>query len=325
MQAFVTGATGFLGSHLVDLLLREGHEVVCLVRPSSNLQWLKNKSVRFVEGDLSLRGDAIASALKTTDWFFHLAGLIQATDSADFFKINEDGTQTCLEACVTHALQLKRFVLVSSVAAAGLVPRGMILEESMSPTPFDIYGASKLAGEQVALSYRDRLPVVALRPSAIYGVRDRLTFPLFKSASKGFCFVPGGEERTISLVHTEDVAAACVWAAGAENAIGEVFFVTDGGRHTWQSFGNALCQVLDRKVIRVPIPKIIFQGVVVLEMLRARLLHQTPRMRKGYVQQFFSSWNISNDKIRKAGFVPKVDLISGIRKTVEGYRQIGWL
>ena len=325
MKVFVTGATGFLGSHLVDLLLREGHEVICLVRPSSNLRWLEKKPVQLVEGDLSLRTPAVVKALKNSDWFFHLAGLIQSSHREEYFRVNEEGTRSCLEACLTHAPGLKRFVLVSSVAAAGLPSQDRAMDETSIPAPFDVYGESKLAGEKAALSYRDKLPLVILRPPAIYGVRDRLTFPIFKSAAKGFCFVPAGKERQISLIHVEDIAAACLWAARSDKAVGEIFFVTDGERHTWQSFGKTLCQVLDRKVVRVPVSKTVFRGVVALEGLWALLMHQTPRLRKGYVRQFFGSWNISSDKIRKAGFVPRIDLIPGIRKTVDGYLSLGWI
>src|SRR3989338_1139859 len=142
MKAFVTGATGFLGSTLVDQLLQEGHEVVCLVRRSSNLQWLVGKPVRLVYGNLSPDHPAFQEGLQKADWFFHVAGLLSTANPQDYYQVNVEGTRVCLDACLKHAPALQRFVFVSSLAACGPASNGQLIDENTFPNPMTEYGKS---------------------------------------------------------------------------------------------------------------------------------------------------------------------------------------
>lgn len=325
MKAFVTGATGFLGSHLVDLLLQERHEVFCLIRSTSNLRWLKNKPVKIIEGDLKLNDPGLKEGLKNADWCFHVAGLISTIHPQDYFTVNAGGTRHCLNACLQAAPNLKRFVLVSSIAACGPSPKGQFVDEKTPPHPLTVYGQSKLEGERIALSYQNRLPIVILRPPAIYGPRDKMILPLFRLAKKGLFFVPGGKPRYITLAYVEDVARACLWAATQEKAVGEIFFIADGDLYPWQDVADILGVCFYRKVFKIPIPKSLIWPVAFLEEARAKILRQRPKMNRGHVRQFFRSWGISIDKIKSCGFQPRFNLEAGMKTTVAGYRQLGWI
>lgn len=341
MKAFVTGGTGFLGSHLVDLLLAEGHEVTCLVRPASNLRWLKGKKVRLIQGGLFHGNAGLPAGLKNADWCFHAAGVVSTTDPQEYFNVNAGGTRHCLEACLKAAPNLKRFVLISSIAAAGPSLNGGMLDETVKPHSTTIYGESKLEAERIALGYKPRMPIAVLRPPAIYGPRDRMILPVFKmAASQKIFFYPagpaawrsGGYSKTaraggpqVTMAYVEDAARACLWAAKSEKAAGEIFYVGDGDLYRWQDIGDALAAALHHKVRKIPALKSFVLPLAWAEEFRARVFHGTPRIHRGYVDQCFQSWRCSVDKITAAGFVPRFDLASGMRACVAGYRQIGWL
>lgn len=326
MKVFVTGGTGFLGSHLTDLLLLHGHDVYCLVRPASDLRWLKNKPVKLVQGELLPGNRGLQEGLKNADWCFHAAGIISATSPQAYFQINAGGTRHCLDACLKAAPNLKRFVLVSSIAACGPSRDGRPVEEGTKPQPVTLYGQSKLEGERIALGYKNRLPVSVIRPPAIYGPRDAMIYPVFKMAKKGFFAVPFGRPRTISMAYVEDVTGACHWAAKSDKAPGEVFFIGDGDLYSWQDVADTLAGIFNHPVRKIPVPKTLMWPVALAEELRCKITHQTPRVHRGHVRQFFrSSWGIHIDKIKGAGFQPRFNLEAGMQATVAGYRQLGWL
>jgi len=325
MKAFVTGATGFLGSHLVDLLLSEGHDVTCLVRRSSNLRWLQNKKVQCVEGDLFPENAGLRGGLQDADWCFHVAGLISSPDPQKYYQVNAGGTRHCLDACLRAAPNLKRFVLVSSIAASGPSPNGKSMDETMTPNPSTEYGKSKLEAEKIALSYQSKLPISIIRPPAIYGPRDTMIFPVFKMARKGFFVVPSDKKILITMAYVEDVAGACFWAAQSERANGETYFIADGDSYRWHDIADTLANIFYRKVRKIPVFKSIMWPIAFAEEKRAQLFGKKPRLHRGQIRQFFRSWCFNIDKIKKAGFTPKFNLESGMKTTVAGYRQMGWL
>ncbi len=326
MKIFVTGGTGFLGSHLVDTLLNEGHEVTCLVRSSSNLRWLKGKSVRLVQGDLLPDNFGLREGLKNADGCIHAAGVISTTNPKDYYRINAGGTRHCLEAAAKVAPNLKRFVLLSSIAAAGPSRNGVSIHEGMESKPITLYGHSKLEAEKILLTFKSRLPVTILRPPAIYGPRDRMILPVFKMAKRHLYFKPFGRPRYISMAYVEDVARACLWAAKTEKANGEIFYVTDGDSYPWEDIADTLAQIFHHKVFKIAAPKSILWPVAFVSELLALTKKKIPPITRVHVKQFYApGWNIDVSKIRAAGFHPRFNLQEGMQASVAGYRQLGWL
>lgn len=325
MKAFVTGATGFLGSHLVDLLLQEGHEVRALVRKTSDLRWLKNRRIQIVYGNLTPGDAGLLQGLKEIDWCFHAAGLISTTSAQDYFTVNAGGTRHCLDACLKSTPKLKRFVLVSSIAACGPSQNGKALNETTPPHPLTDYGKSKLESEKIALQYKDRLPVTILRPPAIYGPRDKMILPVFRLAKRRLFFLPGLKPRYVSMVYVEDVARACLWAARAEAAVGEIFFIADGDIYAWQDIADCLAVLFYHKVFKIPLAKTPLWLTASLAEGWAKLRRHSPHLHRGHIRQFFRPWPIDITKIKSAGFTPRFHLEEGMKATLAGYRQMGWL
>src|SRR4030042_1031294 len=176
----VTGGTGFLGSHLVDYLLSEGHKVRCIVRKSSNLKWLQNKPIEiFVTGLFDK--DKLRDVLKGVDYLFHVAGVVKAKKPEGYFKGNVETTRNLLEVVKEVNPNIKRILVVSSQTACGPSLDGKHCNEETKQHPITTYGRSKFAQEELAKSYMNELPITIVRPPAVYGERDTEIYLFFKT------------------------------------------------------------------------------------------------------------------------------------------------
>ena len=238
-SAFVTGGTGFVGSHLVQILLQHGYSVTCLVRDRSKLRWLSGLDVRLVQGDCSCP-DTLTSAVRGQHIVFHAAGLTKARKTRDFFTVNHIGTRNVLQACALQNPAIEKFIFVSSLAAAGPSPDGQPVKTTDTPRPVSDYGRSKLLAETETLSYRELFPVVILRPSAVYGPRDTDVFELFRMSSRGYVLNLAGGERYINPCYVEDLAQALLLAAEKPTTNGSIYFVAEERPYTLSAFRKEL-------------------------------------------------------------------------------------
>lgn len=203
-KALVTGANGFVGSHLVEALLHRGYRVRCLVRKTSNLRWLSGLNVEYVYCDIAEK-DSLRDAVRGVDFVFHCAGLTKARNREEYFKANAEGTKNLVEVCLKHNPELKRFVYVSSQAAVGPGSDEKPLNEEAPCRPVTHYGESKLEGEKIVLAYVSRLPITIVRPPAVYGPRDTDILGFFKVANSRFRVSFGLGQSFLSLVYVKDL------------------------------------------------------------------------------------------------------------------------
>ncbi|HVX88609.1 MAG TPA: NAD(P)-dependent oxidoreductase, partial [Gemmatimonadales bacterium] len=216
MRFFLTGATGFVGGHVVDQLLAAGHEVTALVRSPARAQGMADRGVRLVPGDLHDRA-ALAAGAADAEVVLHVAALTGAVNEAEFLAANREGTANVLAACVQAATR-PRLVSVSSMAAGGPARRGVPKRDAADDRPVTMYGRSKLAGELVLRGSQH--PWVILRPPTVYGPRDRDNLlTVFKAARTGFAPVFGDGSMELSAIYVEDLAAATVLAGTAEGVV----------------------------------------------------------------------------------------------------------
>jgi nucleoside-diphosphate-sugar epimerase len=314
---FLTGATGFVGSHIAESLRNAGYRVRCAVRVTSDTRWLRDLDVETVTTDLA-SPLAVADALSGAEHVVHAAGLTRARRDTEYFAVNADVTEIVAGAAVTAGV--KRFVLVSSLAARG--PDG-------SRGPASAYGASKLEAERrlVAVtkasgSMQPRL----LRPGGVYGPRDTDLLPLFRLAASGFVPVPGVVGR-LQPVYAEDVAAAALRALG-ESAVEEGPFALGGPEiHTWEEIAQSLGSAVGRTVRPIRVPVGLFLAAGTIGELAAALLRRAPELDRRRARDLTSlDWTCELDPAeRELGWRPSVSLQEGLSEAAAWYREMGWL
>lgn len=325
MRALVTGASGFIGSNLVDRLLAEGAQVKCLVRPRSNLIWLGGKPLTLVSGDF-YDPASLAPAVQDVDVVFHVAGATRAARRSGYFLGNLEATRNLLLACEEYGPKDQKLLFVSSLAAAGPSSRTP-LSEDQEPCPVSAYGESKLAAEKAVLAFGRRRPVTIIRPPAVYGPRDRDTFMLFKSVQRGLHVIPGRGVQKVCLVHVQDLVTGILQAVRSELAPGRVYYICGEGHYDWQTVGDYLGRALGRRFWTLYVP----WGVMGLVALGGSLASQFTRSptlmsldKRRDMRQ--DNWLCSYERGRaEIGFQPAIGLLSGLATTAAWYKEMGWL
>jgi dihydroflavonol-4-reductase len=325
-SVLVTGATGFVGGRLVEKLLQEGCSVTCLVRDTSDTRTLEKMPVRLVAGDLE-KPHKMWDAIRGLDTVYHVAGAIKAADREQYFRINQIGTRRLLETVAENNPGLSRFIHVSSLAAAGPSPAGRGLTENENPNPISWYGESKLRSEEEVLKYADAFRVTILRPSAVYGPGDRETLMIFRMIKRGCLFTPGRFIRHFSLVHVDDLTAALILAGNQDTGSGEVFYISRPESYTWAEVGQAIARSLGANFRGVSFPASIAAMAGFAGDLWSCLSGRPATINSQKIKELLQpSWLCDPSKARTGlGFLPQIDLESGISGTVRWYREHGWL
>lgn len=327
MRAFVTGANGFLGSHLVDRLLERGDEVHVLVRKTSNLQWLLGKDVQYHYGDVfSGNPKGLQDGVNAADVVFHLAGVLRAHRTSAYYEVNVQGTVNVCEACL-HNPSLKRVVVVTSLAAHGPNAEGKIAFEDDECHPMGDYGKSKRDAEIVALKYADRIPITIVRPPAIYGPRDDQVFAFFRMVKRGVAFLPGNGRGVLNMSHVHDVVSGLLLAAEHPKAVSETFFIGEDENHSWRDATDAIAESLSRRAAKIPVPGMLVYAVCAAAELAGRVTKRTFPLNLAYADNFLQkSWAMDVGKAKRLlGYQPKFSLKSGAADAAQWYFQEGWL
>lgn len=325
MLALVTGGQGFIGSHLCERLIAAGHGVRVLARPTSDLTHLDGLRLEIVRGDLVGEGD-LGQAVAGVDWVFHLAGALKGFREEDLLRVNRDGTRRLTEACLAHAPQLSRFVLVSSLAAAGPSPGGRIpLLEDAPARPLTWYGKSKLEAETVVKN--SGLPSVIVRPPIVFGPRDRDVYSYFQIAKRGLLPVPGRRDRFYSLVFGPDLAEGILRAAEVSTEAGEIFHLTGPEVVAWSELGEKIAAALGARGRVLHLPEFGLRGAGRVADAVARLRGRPEIFSsQKIVEMLAPAWVASPEKAKLVlGWTARTPLDEALAHTVAWYRDHAWL
>jgi 2-alkyl-3-oxoalkanoate reductase len=331
MKVLVTGASGFLGGHVAELLSKRGDSVRALVRSTSNRRHLeKLPNVELFEGGVE-EIERVREAVFGVDAIVHAAGLVKARSTDEFFAVNVGGTSNLVQAARTGSRgnhrTVKRFVYVSSLVACGPSIDGRPVPVDQE-SPVNAYGRSKLAAEKVVLSAKEDLRVVILRPGAIYGPRDGEILDVFKSIKFGLLpLVAGGEAKGV-WIYATDCAEACLRAIDADVPSGQVYFVDDGSgpmdqKELFAEAERALGRrALVRRGLPVPVLMTVARGIEVF----GRLTNRAVMLTQEKASMLLMHWVCSSEATRKElGWEPKVSRKEGMDRAVAWYRENGWL
>lgn len=317
MKALVTGANGFIGSHLVRGLRARGWDVTCLVRKTSRLEALDGVPVRLVRGEIRDK-DSLRPAVRGQDVVFHLAAAITAAGRKDCFDINTAGTRNLVDACLEENPALRKFVFVSSIAAAGPSPPGTALREEDECRPVSDYGRSKREAELLVLDRGDRLPVTIIRPPNVVGAGQKELMESIRLIRKRILPLVGTGRPQTSLAAVEDVVAAVILAAERTESRGRIYFVTDGRAHSWREIPRTIIEALGMRGGFLKIPYGVQIAAAAAAEAAARLARRQPALSLTLVRGARKySWIYDGSKIeRELGFHPTLDAAESVRRAV---------
>jgi dihydroflavonol-4-reductase len=332
----VTGASGFIGSHLAAALVEQGYRVRCLLRRSSDPRFIADLPVERAYADLRHEDDGLREACQGVDVVCHCAALTRALDEETFMRVNTRGTQMLAETCLDVNPHLRRFLYVSSFAAAG--PSSGIddlLDESRTPRPITWYGKSKLAAERALQAMaqsaskngESSLPLSIVRPAAVFGPRDKDFRVYFTLVKLGLSVRLGRRERKASYIYVHDLIALILRALDVDAAVGQTYFACDRTA-SLEELSAVIAKVMNRKpLVPVTLPEAVLTPIGLWAKVEARITGRPPLLNDQRVLDFRELyWLCSGEKAkRELGFVPQYDLETAVRETVDWYQENGEL
>ncbi|MDR3627224.1 MAG: NAD-dependent epimerase/dehydratase family protein [Ignavibacteriaceae bacterium] len=322
----VTGANGFVGSHLVDLLLSKNYTVRCITRKSSDLRWLKGKDIEIYDCGLNDK-EKLKKVFEGAQYVYHVAGVVKSKSPEGYFKGNVETTRTLLDTALEFKDTIKKFLVVSSQTAVGPSFSESPVNETAECKPITTYGKSKLAEENLARSYMDRLPITICRAPAVYGERDTEILIFFKTFSQGLMTTIGFDLKKLSLIHVIDLVNGFNLAAESEKSAGQIYFISSEKFYTWEEVGSVTGKVLNKKPIKVKVPHSIVYTLASIAQFFAMLSSKPATLNiekaKDITRRY---WTCDTNKaVKELGYRQNVSLEEGIKRTCDWYKEMKWI
>jgi nucleoside-diphosphate-sugar epimerase len=313
---FITGGTGFVGSHLIKRLRYPENKLFCLIRNQGSRP-VEDDSIKWIEADL-FDIKSYQQFLEQADYVFHLAGLLSARRKEDYIKTNVYGTEALLKACHEIGAPKRRFVYMSSIAAMGANHQGKLLKESDSCRPRTEYGKSKREAELTAINYSNSIPVTILRPSFVYGRGDMRGLKFLYSLFTQPAPVWASAIKTISLCHVSDVIRSCLLSIKKGLQSGEIFIISDPETYTWKKIMTTLEEIFNKFLTTA-----YNQDDVVFKRFFKRLEEFYLLLKETDECQY---WGCDISKARKIfNFHPRISLKEGAQDIIQWYLEEGLL
>ncbi len=331
MKILVTGASGFIGSFIVEEALRQGMETWAAVRPSSSRKYLQDDRIHFINLNLGSKEELITQLEgQAFDYVVHAAGATKCLHAEDFYKVNTEGTRNLVDALIALKMPLKRFVFVSSLSIFGAIheeqPYQEISEQD-TPKPNTAYGKSKWEAEKYLDSIGIQFPYIILRPTGVYGPREKDYFLMAKSISQHIDFSVGYKRQDITFVYVQDVVQA-VFLALERGRNGRKYFLSDGEVYQSATFSNLLHHELgDKWLIRIKAPIWILRVITFLGEYIGKATGKMSALNNDkYNILKQRNWRCDIEPaVDELGFHPQYPLERGVKLAVKWYKENKWL
>ena len=338
-KILITGASGFIGSFIVEEAIKRGFEVWAAMRKSSSRQFLSDERIHFIELNLASEADLKQQlAGHSFDYVVHAAGVTKCLDKQDFFRINTEGTQHLVRALQELGIPLKRFVYISSLSIMGAIREEQPyqeIRESDEARPNTAYGKSKLKAEQWLNAFNQELtangqqplPYVILRPTGVYGPRERDYFMMAKSIKAHTDFAVGFKQQDITFVYVTDVVQA-VFLACEKGVTGRRYFLSDGEVYQSSTFSNLIRKELGNPWwIRITAPLWLLRVITFCGEYIGKMTGKVTALNndKYYIMRQ-RNWRCDIEPAcRELGYEPQVKLEEGIKRSIAWYKENNWL
>ena len=330
-KILITGASGFIGSFIVEEALNRGMEVWAAVRPTTSRRYLSDPRINFIQLDFSST-DKLVEQLRdhVFDYVVHAAGVTKCLDKADFRRVNTDGTRHFVDALLQLQMPLKRFVFISSLSVYGAIHERQPYQditENDCPRPNTAYGKSKLEAERYLDSIGNDFPYIILRPTGVYGPREKDYFLMAESIKKHVDFAVGFRRQDITFVYVEDVVQA-VFLALDHGMSGRKYFLSDGEVYSSTQFSDLLKKEMGVKwMLRIVAPVWVLR---IVAAIGERVSHITKKPtalnndKYNILRQ--RNWRCDIEPaMDQLGYHPHYKLAEGVSLAVKWYKENGWL
>ena len=331
MKILITGASGFIGSFIVEEALRRGFETWAAVRKSSSREYLQDERIHFIELNLSSKEQLVEQLRPHQfDYVVHAAGVTKCLNKQDFRRINTEGTKHLVDAILELQMPIKRFIYLSSLSIFGAIKEQQPYEEikeTDTPQPNTEYGRSKLEAEKYLESVSSHIPYIILRPTGVYGPREKDYFIMAKSIKQHSDFAVGYQRQDITFVYVKDVVQA-VFLALEKGENGRKYFLSDGQVYQSTTFSDLIHEELGRPWwIRITAPVWVLRIITFVGEYVGRMTGKVTALNNDkYNILKQRNWRCDiQPAINELGYQPTYNLEQGVKETIQWYKDNGWL
>jgi len=332
-NVLITGASGFIGSFLVEEGLKRDFIVYAGIRPSSSRLYLQDPRIHFLEMDFSTK-EKIVSILEECkskgirfQYIIHNAGITKAGNKVDYFRVNSQNTQNFIQALMISGMVPEKFIYMSSLAAYGpgdpLTMKPVM--HSDTPNPIELYGKSKLEAEKYIHSL-DSFPWLIFRPTGVYGPREKDYYVFFKTMNRGLETYIGSKQQILTFIYVKDLVRL-IFDALKSDKVRTSYFVSDGREYDTQTFASITKKILHKKTIKMTVPGgFVKQLASGMEKLYS-VWNAIPTLNTDKYKVLSSTnWRCDTEPLKTDfGFIAEYDLESGVRETINWYKSEHWL
>ena len=328
-RVLITGASGFIGSFLVEETLKRAYEVSAGIRKLSSRKYLSDKAIHFELLDLSSKGKLTSFFQQKPryDFIIHAAGIIKTCDKSNFDTVNFLYTKNLIESLYAARKIPSKFLFISSLATMGPGNEGTLTPVKLSdiPHPVTLYGKSKLRAEQFIQSLSG-FPYIILRPTGVYGPREKDYYLAFKSIQNHIETYVGAKEQRLTFLHVSDLSRLAFDAL--ESPVkNKIYFVTDLKRYTAVQFNGLIKKILRKKTIIIVFPKFFIRWIIYFNEKISCFFGKPATLNSDKYNELISkNWLCeTNEIVNDFGFQPQYNLEKGLYKTLKWYKKEKWL
>jgi nucleoside-diphosphate-sugar epimerase len=328
-KILITGASGFVGSHLVEEALKRDLDVYAGIRKSSSREFLQDERIRFIELNFSDK-DQMAAQMKLEqfDYVIHNAGVVTAPRLDDYWRVNFEYVKNFADAIIASGDMPEKFTFISSAAAYGPASAEDLtdfLTEDAEPNPINTYGKAKLKAERYLAQLPD-FPYITIRPTGVYGPREKEILTFFKLVNRNIEGYIGTRRQHLAFVYVKDLARV-VLDATTSSISQKSYFVSDGRYYAQWDLGKAAKRILNKKTLRFHVPIGLVRGVAWTMEQIGKGDGKYPALNLEKVRILESvNWKCDIEPLKEdLNFQPQYDLEEGLEETLAWYKEKGWL